>query len=812
MKGFFHYVVRFLMRAYPLILVAGIALAILSWPRMVYLLKNISTDPVDLLPRNFPSVETILKIRDHLDTPPRFGLVFESDKPEQVKQLLKDLAPELKKIPSVGKVMITKPGYDFLDKNKFLFMETKDLLEVRDRIDRKIQQEKLGPMYISFEDEDTELNFEDLEEKYRSRYSEGSEERYYVSPNGKIYAAYLVAAETEVDIESEMAFQEDVKKVVREFNYKKYDPDLKIYYGGSSRVKEYRALIRDLKISGTISAILIFLPLLFRFRRPQYIFLIFFPLLIGIPSGIALASVWIPRLNVTTSFLFAILGGLGVESGIHLFSRYYEKRKGGLGVEEALLDLYQKMGKPVFTAVAALATTFLLMVFSDFRGFSEFGIMSGVGLWVVFILYFTFFPALLILAEKLNLIKFKIKFTEIKGAFNMSPGFTRICLAIFAIFTVFSLLVLPRFQFEYDSKKVRADSPADRLATLKQRLTAGKRVNRPAVVLVDDEAQADFVQNEIQKRRDENPKSLIDHTASLYSFVPKDQEKKLATLNEIHEMLSDDTLRLVPEDKKSDLDKFKKEIKRPEKFRLSDVPSEIKEIFKTKGDKKIVFIFARPQLELDDARNAIRFGNEIREIPSPQGTLYASSSAMVFADVVITMLKDSKKILLLAILSVSLFVFLDFRSLKKTGLVMFSILTGVVWCMGVLFLLGDKINLYNLAMIPAVMGMSVDNSIHLYHRYQELGPGSLAKVLATTGIAAGMASLTNAAGFVGLSFATHGGLHSMGILAVIGVITTLLSTLLMMPLILHWYEGRKKLTQIPQSYSDKPGSDAPYAS
>ena len=113
-----------------------------------------------------------------------------------------------------------------------------------------------------------------------------------------------------------------------------------------------------------------------------------------------------------------------------------------------------------------------------------------------------------------------------------------------------------------------------------------------------------------------------------------------------------------------------------------------------------------------------------------------------------------------------------------------------------MYLLGTRINLYNLVIIPAIIGMSVDNSIHIYHRYQELGRGSLPKVLSTTGIAALMASLTNAAGFVGLAFCTHGGLRSMGVVAVIGVVTTLLSTLMFLPLLLHWWEKKRGLKEV----------------
>jgi len=783
-----------LLKIYPLILLLGIVLVFFSWPRMGYLFKHISTDPADLVPEEYQSVQTIMEIRDKVPYKRRFAIVLESDDPEKTQQALQDLKPILEVNPQVRKVLLTKPGFEFFDKNKFLYMSVEDLRDIRDRIDRKIQREKLGGFYISFEDEAEGIDFEDLEDKYQNKYGEGKSEEYYVSPNGKIFALYVEGKILNMTMAQEKKFQDDIMEIVSGFDYRSYEPSMSLNFSGSTRVMEYRALLRDLKVAGIVSGLAIFLPLLIRFRRPQYVLLIFIPLLVGVPAGIAFASIWIPQLNVTTSFLFAILGGLGVETGIHVFSRYYEKRSQGLGREGALMDMYLHLGPAVLTAVAALATIFLLMGFSNFRGFSEFGFISGIGLWVVFFLYFTFFPALLLFAEKIRLLNFRRTMKTWAGSLQLSPSFVKTCLSIFVIFSIFSILVTPKLSFEYNSKKVRADDPIAKITKMKQRLTIGDRVNNPAMILIQNEEQARSLEKAVNKMRDENPKTILDYSSSIYTLVPEDQKTKMEILREVQDLLADDTIKLVKDEKKEDLDKFKKEILRPEPFVLADVPLEVKEHFLTTlGEKETLFlIFARPKIELDYLPNAMAFGTEVKEIKTPQGVFYASSNAIVFGDAIRAMFSDSKKILILAVLSVTFFVFLDFRNWKKTGLVMFSILTGVVWVMGVMYLLRMKLNLYNMVMIPAIMGISVDNSIHVFHRYEELGPGSLSKVLSTTGLAALLASLTNASGFIGLTFASHGGLRSMGWLAVIGVLTCLITTLVFMPMILQFREWIQK--------------------
>ncbi|HCU23748.1 MAG TPA: hypothetical protein DF383_01925, partial [Deltaproteobacteria bacterium] len=56
LNNFFRTLVRFLLKYYWLVLLVGLGLSALSYPRMIHLFKNISTDPIDLLPKHYPTV------------------------------------------------------------------------------------------------------------------------------------------------------------------------------------------------------------------------------------------------------------------------------------------------------------------------------------------------------------------------------------------------------------------------------------------------------------------------------------------------------------------------------------------------------------------------------------------------------------------------------------------------------------------------------------------------------------------------------------------------------------------------------------
>ena len=101
-------------------------------------------------------------------------------------------------------------------------------------------------------------------------------------------------------------------------------------------------------------------------------------------------------------------------------------------------------------------------------------------------------------------------------------------------------------------------------------------------------------------------------------------------------------------------------------------------------------------------------------------------------------------------------------------------------------------------MLPTVLGIGNDGGVHLSHRYQEEGRGSVRRVLRSTGEHVTMGALTNLIGFGGLLLSSHPGLRSIGVLAVVGIGTTLAATLVFFPALLqviednHWLDRRRR--------------------
>ncbi len=101
-----------------------------------------------------------------------------------------------------------------------------------------------------------------------------------------------------------------------------------------------------------------------------------------------------------------------------------------------------------------------------------------------------------------------------------------------------------------------------------------------------------------------------------------------------------------------------------------------------------------------------------------------------------------------------------------------------------------KLNFYNMVAIPTVIGIGVDNGVHVYHRYRQEGPGSVRTVVRHTGSAVTLSSLTTMVGFSGLVLARHPGLNALGTLALLGIGATLVAALTVLPATLRLLEHR----------------------
>ena len=114
---------------------------------------------------------------------------------------------------------------------------------------------------------------------------------------------------------------------------------------------------------------------------------------------------------------------------------------------------------------------------------------------------------------------------------------------------------------------------------------------------------------------------------------------------------------------------------------------------------------------------------------------------------------------------------------------------------GTMYFTDMKLNFYNMVALPTIVGMGIDNGVHLYHRYREEGARSMPLILKSTGGAMLVSMLTTMVGFFGLMMATHPGLNSIGKLALIGLLTCFVAAVVVLPALLQVLEDFRSRRQ-----------------
>jgi len=153
---------------------------------------------------------------------------------------------------------------------------------------------------------------------------------------------------------------------------------------------------------------------------------------------------------------------------------------------------------------------------------------------------------------------------------------------------------------------------------------------------------------------------------------------------------------------------------------------------------------------------------------------------------------DGRRAALLTIVVVVLFLWFDFRSLKKALLAMIPLFFGVIWMVGVMGLTGIQLTLLNIMAIPLIIGIGIDDGVHLIHRYHHEGKDAIFTVFSSTGKAITITSLTTMLAFGSLVFAVYRGFGSLGIALFIGVGTCLLASIFVLPALLALTEKQGK--------------------
>ena len=221
-----------------------------------------------------------------------------------------------------------------------------------------------------------------------------------------------------------------------------------------------------------------------------------------------------------------------------------------------------------------------------------------------------------------------------------------------------------------------------------------------------------------------------------------------------------------------------------ENIDLSSIPQHIKEKFiNDKGDHYLLTIF--PKEQVWDYKFLARFTDQMQRLNEK-----ITGTPPLMLRLAYLVGQDGKLASILAIIVVFLLLWLDFREMKLALIALVPLIVGALWMTGLLTMCGLKFTMVNVMAIPMIIGIGIDDGVHLMHRFRVEGWDKSKLVLASTGRAILLTSLTTMAGFGALLIAKYRGFASLGSLLVLGVAACFLTSVLFLPSLVNLVKAR----------------------
>lgn len=828
------HIIRFVVKHHVLVLIIAIVMTVLG----LYLASKleIDSDYSKLIPDHYNSVQALERVRDRVGgegSDVAVGIISPSF--EATKAFADSLIPRAMQMtrrgevePYLGSVEYERET-EFL-RNNALFFATNEELDILTRfLEDEIENQSLeaNPFFFDLGLDDEEETADSLHDADIEEFSElydwlvGKE--YPVHPDGTSMTLRFFPSGSQTNIRYIRDLYGDMEALIAELDPKSFHPDMEIVLAGRllHRVVQVEAIRNDVAKTFGLGAGAVLAVVLIYFmyksytaqvgwhfngrqliieiaRLPVLATIIGLPLVMFLGWTFGAAYLWIGNLNLMTSTLALLLFGLGIDFGVHFYGRYAEERSKHANYSDAMDVTFLSTGKATMIGASTTAASFYMLTIADFRGFSEFGFIAGTGIVFALIAMIVVQPALLVLLERLGLLNLQAKRQTRDEAFDRTKRFpfARTVLAVSAALFALSVVTLPLTEFEFNFNNLDPKYPE---YAAKKAIVDGASSSRigsnPAYIVADTQEEAVEIA-EVIRNRVANDTSIVTvkEIITLQDRFPLTDETvsdRLARIAQIRELLGN---AFLSADSSDNMLKLRAAAQTTEPIKLDDVPDYLRNLFTDKSGQVGTFVIIYPEGSLSDGRYSMQFARDIADITLADGSVHhAGSTSLVAADMLRLMIEESPLMITLVFLFIIGIMLYYFRSWKWALLALTPLIAGLTMMITFMTLIGHKLNFFNLVVLPSMLGIGNDDGIHLTHRYEELGRGSIMEVMRTTGEQCFMTSLTTMIGFLGLLFSFHPGLRSIGELALIGMFTLLYTAFLLLPALKQVLEDKNLL-------------------
>jgi predicted RND superfamily exporter protein len=585
--------------------------------------------------------------------------------------------------------------------------------------------------------------------------------------------------------------------------------------------QEHQLIERNIRRISTISIVGNLLLCLVIYPRIPLLLLSLIPAGLGIVWTTGIASFYPGQVNLISLSFIAILAGLGDDQIVHFFNRVPQEWSKGGTLKDAVLRTFETTGLSVFFCIVTAAIATASLATASFKGLSEFGFILTVGMFMMMLHTLLTVPALLQLwwlvrkPRAPQTITFRLLPFAAKKSVDFVGRHTRLVVGLGLGAFLLSLGFLPTIKFEKHFEITGADNPAVAAQNL---LSARFGIGgSPHLLLITGGEQEVLGRAEELTARLEDYqhrgviKSIFSPTILLPSVrTQRERAQSLASVDfvasarALEDALRENGFKTDPVQPFIDRLKQLGEGRGPDSDPLTLEtaskylpPALLNNSIRKTGEGNYVAAISFYGTD-PDAVDVVP-ESAIESWRSQFGPFIEFSYEKINRDLQRQVLHDSQKAMGWTAGGILLLVYLSFRSLRVSFIVLIPILFSVVTTFGLLLLVRYHFSFTSLTAIPLIIGIGIDNGIHLVRRYRENERNEILVIAKASGAALIQSNLTTIVGFGALMTSSFSPLVEMGLVTSLGVALALAGGLLLIPAVILLEERRRTTIDAPKA-------------
>lgn len=556
--------------------------------------------------------------------------------------------------------------------------------------------------------------------------------------------------------------------------------------------QEQEATLVRMRVLGPLSLVLVIGVLLFVERRPLVLMSIAVPMLLSVAVTLGLIASLTGRLTLMESIFGVIVFGLGVDYAIHLLLRLREERSAGRDFDASLHRAILGTGRGVVAGAVTTAGAFAILTFAPDPVFFRLGLAGGIGLSLCLVFLMAMLPALWAMIEKRSPIPPRTSapparrvFGRLAASCARRPG---LVLSIGAAMLVLAGVEMRSLHYETNLERVfsRDIDAVDTARRIRELFGVDPG---PWLVAAPDLAAARRIGEAFERE------PLFARTESLAGVLRDDREARRERLD----ALAPDLARRVRARELAAMDlppaaaEAEREALAPLSLLLTGqalgpptreaLPADI--VDRLVGPDGELLVYAFP------AEPALDSAVAARERAVAQGIDPGATSMSAIYEALIGTDRPWMPTLVAAVVGlIVLVVLLDLRSGRLAVLALIPVAASMLATLGLLAACGFSFNTVTLVAIPLLLGIGVDDGIHVVHRMIEQPECEIGDCVGSVARSIALTTATTCASVGLLIFTRHPGIESVAILLLVGLPLSLLATVTLLPAAATWMRAR----------------------